>query len=227
MLTPSQKELKRKYVKYLNATERVDVDMIVDCIENYDVAEIDFTDKICLDLGGNVGGFTKIAIDRGAKKVITVECDIRNYSKMSESFSTEPKVEILHAAVSNNTFPTIRIYKGDSKQAHCSVSILKRSRFNDYDEVTNVNIQTLLDTYKPDIIKIDIEGAEYDIIEAVEAYYPEALFMEMHMGTVKQHCQPTLERLLNLYPENHIKELQVFQKVSGYDCWFKKNNEDE
>ena len=93
--------------------------------------------------------------------------------------------------------------------------------------MTNVNIQTLLDTHKPDIIKIDIEGAEYDIIEAVESYYPEALFMEMHMGTVKQHCQPTLERLLNLYPENHIKELQVFQKVSGYDCWFKKNNEDE
>jgi FkbM family methyltransferase len=222
MLTPVQRELKRKYIKYLNATESVDKNMIVDCITNYITPEIDFTDKVCLDLGGNVGGFTKVAIDGGAKAVYTVECDIRNYEKMVESFKDEPKANIIHAAVSDSTAQTIRIFKGNSQQAHCSVSIMKRSKFADYDEVTNVHISTLLKKYQPDIIKIDIEGAEYQIIEFVEAYQPEALFVELHMGKVKQYAQPTLERLTALYPKQHIKELIVFQSIAGYDCWFTK-----
>ena len=41
MLTPVQRELKRKYIKYLNATESVDKNMIVDCITNYMTPEID------------------------------------------------------------------------------------------------------------------------------------------------------------------------------------------
>jgi FkbM family methyltransferase len=222
MLTPVQRELKRKYIKYLNATESVDKNMIVDCITNYITPEIDFTDKVCLDLGGNVGGFTKVAIDGGAKAVYTVECDIRNYEKMAESFADEPKANIIHAAVSDSTAQTIRIFKGNSQQAHCSVSIMKRSKFADYDEVTNVHISTLLKKYQPDIIKIDIEGAEYQIIEFVEAYQPEALFVELHMGKVKQYAQPTLERLSAIYPKQHIKELIVFQSIAGYDCWFTK-----
>jgi FkbM family methyltransferase len=222
MLTPVQRELKRKYIKYLNATESVDKNMIVDCITNYITPEIDFTDKVCLDLGGNVGGFTKVAIDGGAKAVYTVECDIRNYEKMVESFKDEPKANIIHAAVSDSTAQTIRIFKGNSQQAHCSVSIMKRSKFADYDEVTNVHISTLLKKYQPDIIKIDIEGAEYQIIEFVEAYQPEALFVELHMGKVKQYAQPTLERLSAIYPKQHIKELIVFQSIAGYDCWFTK-----
>ena len=220
MLTPVQRELKRKYIKYLNATESVDKNMIVDCITNYMTPEIDFTDKVCLDLGGNVGGFTKVAIDGGAKAVYTVECDIRNYEKMAESFADEPKATIIHAAVSDSTAPSIRIYKGNSQQAHCSVSIMKRSKFTDYDEVINIHISELLKKYQPDIIKIDIEGAEYQIIEFVEAYQPEALFVELHMGKVKQYAQPTLERLTALYPKQHVKELIVFQSVAGYDCWF-------
>lgn len=33
----------------------------------------DFKDKIVLDIGSSTGGFTKLALDRGAKKVIAVE----------------------------------------------------------------------------------------------------------------------------------------------------------
>ena len=184
MLTPVQRELKRKYIKYLNATESVDKNMIVDCITNYMTPEIDFTDKVCLDLGGNVGGFTKVAIDGGAKAVYTVECDIRNYEKMAESFADEPKANIIHAAVSDSTAPSIRIYKGNSQQAHCSVSIMKRSKFTDYDEVINIHISELLKKYQPDIIKIDIEGADFDALHSISFEtlepnrFPEYLLLE-------------------------------------------------
>ncbi len=223
MLNDFQKGLKKHYLRYLNATERVDNNMITDCIIHYIKPEIDYTGKVCLDLGGNIGGFTKIAIDGGAQAVYTVECDSRNYEKMMNSFRNEPKANIIHGAVSGQTCPTLRIYKGKSKQAHCSTSIMKRSQFSDYDEVNNFNIQELLDKYRPDIIKIDIEGAEYEILQAVEAYHPEVLFVELHMGKVKRFAEPAIKRLVELYPNhNHVHAFTVFNKTAGYDCWFKK-----
>jgi hypothetical protein len=99
---------------------------------------------------------------------------------------------------------------------------MKRSTFHDYDEVQNLHIQDLLDTYKPDIIKIDVEGAEYQILEYIEAYYPEVIFVELHMGKVKEHAQPAIERLTALYPINEVKSFIVFKEIGGYDCWFKK-----
>jgi FkbM family methyltransferase len=222
MINEFQKKLKKSYSAYLNASENVDRDMIKDCIVHYIKPEVDYQDKICLDLGGNVGGFTKIAIDGGAKAVYTVECDIRNYEKMVYSFRNEPKANIMHAAVSNQTSPTIKIYKGKSNQAHCSVSTLKRSQFTDYDEVTNVHISELLDKYKPNIIKIDIEGAEYDILPTIEAYYPDFIFVELHLGKVKGFAQHAIERLTEIYPNHSINPFTVYNSIGGYDCWFKK-----
>lgn len=218
-----QRGLRKKYLEYLNATEEVDKKMVNDCIMHYIKPEVDYTGKVCLDLGGNIGGFTKIAIDMGAKEVHTVECDGRNYEKLKQNFQQEPKANILHGAVSGQQCETLKIYKSKSKLAHCSTSIIKRNQmFEDYDEVRNYNIQELLDTYKPDIIKIDIEGAEYEILEAVEAYHPEVLFVELHMGKVKELAQPAIERLEKIYPTSNVHAFEVFRVVAGYDCWFKK-----
>jgi len=184
--------------------------------------EVDYTDKVCLDLGGNVGGFTKIAIDGGAAKVYTIECDPRNYEKMKASFADEPKANIIHAAVSGSNTETIKIYKGNSNSSHCSTSILKRSMFKDYDEVRNIHIRALLNKYKPDIIKIDIEGAEYEIIKDVAEYFPEVLFVELHMGKVKEYALPTIELLTSIYPNHLVNSFEVFKNIGGYDCWFKK-----
>jgi FkbM family methyltransferase len=225
MYTTEQKEinkLKRQYCQYLNATERVDRDMIKDCIVHYIKPEIDYTNKVCLDLGSNVGGFTKIAIDNGASMVYSIECDPRNYAKLVDSFASEPKAKIIHAAVSGSNDKTIKIYKGNSGGSHCSTSIIKRSSFGEYDEVKNIHIKNLLQKYKPDIIKIDIEGAEYEIIQDVIDYYPEVIFIELHMGKVKQFVQPTIDLLTTLYPNNEVKSFEVFKNIAGYDCWFKK-----
>jgi 2-polyprenyl-3-methyl-5-hydroxy-6-metoxy-1,4-benzoquinol methylase len=52
--------------KFLNSTEDVDKEMIRDCLKNYNLEEVNFENKICLDLGANIGGFSKIAIENGA-----------------------------------------------------------------------------------------------------------------------------------------------------------------
>lgn len=217
-----KRDLMKKYVKLLDATEKIDRDMISDCIDNYYTDEIDYKDKICLDLGANLGGFTKIALDNGASKVCVVECDTRNFEKLSKSFKEEKNVDLYHAAVSNQETEKIQIYKNNSKQAHCSVSIVKRAKFKEYDEVRNVRIGKLLEQYKPDIVKVDIEGGEYEIIEAIETYSPEVLLIELHTGKVKQFTKPTIDRLTAMYPKNKVKPVYVFKGISSYDCFFKK-----
>ena len=83
-LTTTQKNLKKEYLTFLNAELDVDKDMIVDCLKNYLIPEVDYTDKVCLDLGANVGGFSKIAIDHGAYMSFAVECNPRNVAKMQD-----------------------------------------------------------------------------------------------------------------------------------------------
>lgn len=217
-----KRELMKKYVKILEATEKIDRDMISDCIDNYMIEDIDYNGKVCLDLGANLGGFARIALDSGAKKVCVVECDKRNFEKLSNSFAEEDSADLIHGAVSNQDGEKIKIYKNNSKQAHCSVSIVQRAKFKEYDEVDNVKIRELLEKYKPDIVKVDIEGGEYEIIGEIESFAPEVLLIELHTGKVKEFTKPTIDRLVNMYPKNTVKPVYVFNGISSYDCLFKK-----
>jgi len=218
-LTKEQRALKRRYVKELNAQENIDRDMISESIRNYDTTEISYSDKVCLDLGTNIGAFTKIALDHGAHRVYGVECDFRNYNIASSNFSESIKAKIIHAAVSALDQDTLQIYKSNAKSNHSSTSIIKRrGSFTEYDEVKNYHITELLEEIKPDIVKIDIEGAEYDIIEHVLAYKPKALFIELHGN--HDMAKSALQRLTESYKNNRVEEIIIFQRVGGYDCLF-------
>ena len=221
----SKRKLKANYKKFLGAIERVDTDMIGESITNYLIPEVDYTDKVCLDLGANVGGFSKIAMDYGASKVIAVECDPRNFNMLAESFENSENVELIHGAVSGSDEDTVKIYKNNSQKNHCSTSIIKKknNQFKEYDEVPNVKFNDLIEKYSPDIVKIDIEGAEYQIIEDVLAYYPDVLFIELHAGTFDSIVRETVQRVVEKYPINRVEPIIIFtDKLIGYDCFFKK-----
>jgi len=221
----TKRKLKAEYKKFLGAVERVDSDMIGESIVNYLIPEVDYTDKVCLDLGANVGGFSKIAMDFGASKVIAVECDPRNYNMLADSFQDSENVELIHGAVSGLEDDTIKIYKNNSQKNHCSTSIIKKknNQFKEYDEVQNVRFNDLVNEHKPDIVKIDIEGAEYGILEDVLAYYPDVLFIEMHAGTFDSIVRESLQTIVEKYPNNKVEPIIIFtDKLIGYDCFFKK-----
>jgi FkbM family methyltransferase len=221
----TKRKLKAEYKKFLGAIERVDSDMIGESIVNYLIPEVDYTDKVCLDLGANVGGFSKIAMDFGASKVIAVECDPRNFDMLAESFEDSENVELIHGAVSGLEEDTIKIYKNNSQKNHCSTSIIKKknNQFKEYDEVQNVRFNDLVEKYSPDIVKIDIEGAEYGILEDVLAYYPDVLFIEMHAGTFDSIVRESLQTIVEKYPNNKVEPIIIFtDKLIGYDCFFKK-----
>ena len=213
------RDLKKRYVTELNAVENVDKDMIKESIVNYIKDSVDYQDKVCLDLGTNIGSFVKIALDHGAKFVYGVECDPRNYSIASTNFQSNLRSKIIFAAASDQHEDTLKIYKSNAKSNHSSTSIIKRrGTFTEYDEVKNYHIDTLLEETKPDIVKVDIEGAEFGIIENIIAYKPSVLFIEIH-GNHEQ-AQTAVQRLTDVYNHNEIGEIIIFQSVGGYDCLF-------
>jgi len=222
----SFQKIRKEYKEFLGADESVDSAMICESIANYIIGGVDYAGKVCLDLGANIGGFTKVAQDFGASKVIAVECDHRNFNKLSDSFKDTDNVECIHGAVSNSDEDTVHIYKSSSRSKHCSVTTIdnKNSKFKEYDEVKTIRFNDLVGKYSPDIIKIDIEGAEYQIIDDVLAYHPDVLFIEFHSGTAKSIIKEKIQMFIDKYPINQIEPQYIYHNPTPhvYDCLFKK-----
>ncbi len=51
----------------------------------------DFRDKVVLDIGSSTGGFTKYALEKGAKKVIAVE---KGTNQMKSPLRDDPQIEL-------------------------------------------------------------------------------------------------------------------------------------
>jgi FkbM family methyltransferase len=215
--------LKKKYVKILGASEGVDDTMIAESIANYLIPEVDYKGAVCLDLGANIGTFTQIALDSGASKVCTVECDVRNFEKLRETFKNDDYVDLVYAAVSGLPEKTLKIFKSNSQNAHCSTSIENKIKFSEYDYVENIHLKKLLKKYKPDIIKMDIESAEYTLIDTLIDYQPKYLFIELHAGKHRAEMYQVMERLETVYPYSRIVPLIIFtDNLIAHDCFFKK-----
>lgn len=226
----TKRQLIKKYRDIMNTPEEVDVSMLNESIDNYLIPMnklgIEFKDKRCLDIGSNIGSFSVIALDNGCSHVSSYECDSRNYSILKENvekFNGKSFNPVL-AAVSGRECDTIKLFKRDSKKNHCSTSIINNvgSRRTLYDEVKNVNIKKLLNQEERwDIVKIDIEGAEYEILEEVIAYRPQYLFIELHV--TKKNTETVdyfLNKLKETYDNNLIEEIIVFNNLGGLDCFF-------
>lgn len=222
-MTKEQANLKRKYIQELHPVADIDKEMIKESIKNYVTPLVDYSDKVCLDLGANIGTFAKIAVDHGAKKVYALECDSRNFNIAEENFKLTFKVNMIHAAVSASTQDYIQIYKSDAKSNHSSTSIHKRKgTFNPYERVKNYHIEYLLQQTQPDLIKVDIEGAEYDVIDHIINYNPEILFIEIHAKNAEdEQALKVLEQLKEKYPTYKIEPITAFSRIIGYDCLFK------
>jgi 23S rRNA (cytidine1920-2'-O)/16S rRNA (cytidine1409-2'-O)-methyltransferase len=50
---------------------------------------IDLTDKVCMDIGASTGGFTQVMLNKGARKVFSVDV---GYGQLDYSLRTDPRV---------------------------------------------------------------------------------------------------------------------------------------
>ena len=97
----------------------------------------DFRDKVVLDIGSSTGGFTKYALDRGAKKVIAIE---KGTNQMVKPLCYDKRIE-LHEKT--DIFNVTNIYP-DVIMADVSFISLKDILLYAKDNLSNQNTEFLV-----------------------------------------------------------------------------------
>ena len=128
------------------------------------------SDDIIVDFGMNIGMFTIFALKKGALAVWSYEAERENFDIALQNIElneVKGAFPYNYAVVGNDDKTRdFSINTKKNKGAHSLVA--KRGR--DTVTVDCININTVLKEAKPDIVKMDIEGGEYECLKAIETF---------------------------------------------------------
>jgi FkbM family methyltransferase len=184
---------------------------------------------LLFDIGANRGDATIAGLNKGYK-VIAVEAAPRIYRKLAATFMYIPEVTPIKAAVSNVDNERVEFYEAEED----GLSTLNKDWLIDealpyagkpYRTIsaTTITIDTLAKIYgKPDLIKVDVEGAEWGVFKGMTKKYGTLAF-EWTNVTIGEHCSQ-LEYLASLgYTEvapqfivHHLQEPTEWFPIKGY-----------
>jgi FkbM family methyltransferase len=140
-------------------------------------------EDVVLDIGMNIGGFTLRALEMGITNIYGYEPELDNFSlaaanvQMNKGSDQEPRLYNLAVIGNDDSVRTLYVNTKRSKAMHSLVPRRGRGTV----EVECININTILETVKPTIIKMDIEGGEYEILKAVKSFKGvRELMLEFH-----------------------------------------------
>jgi FkbM family methyltransferase len=137
-------------------------------------------DFVVIDIGACVGEFFKQYLDKPNVIIHAFEPLKVNFQYLQENYS-DPRVKLYPWAVSNfdgesNFYKKFKVVNGKRQYDYvtCAGSSLKQDKKNVdpsvFEKVKVIKISTFVrqnDIKKIDVLKIDVEGSEYDVIEDV------------------------------------------------------------
>jgi FkbM family methyltransferase len=178
--------------------------------------------KTVVDVGANVGVFSSyMLLNDCAKKIIAVECDKKALKDLQNNFKHNTTVTILPKALSSSPEP-ITFYHSPENPVISSTlspdrleSHMAGVKGNVEEIVETVTISQLVKTYgEIDLLKIDIEGAEYDIILSADPSIfnrVNNIFLECHFfeKDYKQKYVAVLDKIKSMgYEVEEFKQNQ-------------------
>ena len=142
-----------------------------------------------LDVGANIGAVTKLALLLGAAHVFCVEPVESNFQLLQHNLSLYTNTTLLQRIVVGPSFRDDKrsIYIPDNEINMGSCSVFRTSNKTQEEKVRCIHFSELLFQTQPTVLKLDIEGAEWDILLGVilpscvlkvtiECHFPSHLF---------------------------------------------------
>ncbi len=142
---------------------------------------------IVLDCGAHIGGFTRVALNAGAKKVIAIEPEKANIAAFRRNFEPEllsGQVEIVEKGVWE-TAGKLALHLSGAGDSH-SIVVAQVRKEDEAIEVTTLDaIAKALRLPRVDFIKMDIEGSERNALkgarETLQKWHPRLAISSYHL----------------------------------------------
>lgn len=150
---------------------------------------------LAIDLGANMGVVTEVLARTGAD-VIAFEPDPWTFAKLTERFAESPNVRLVNAAVGvgGGTVRLMRAENFDANPTGASVKSTILSGGRQIDEGQSIDVplvdfpsflaEQLQTRAEIAFVKMDIEGAELDILEAMDR---DGLFAQVRVLVAETH----------------------------------------
>jgi FkbM family methyltransferase len=181
------------------------------------------------DIGANRGDAVIAGLQQG-HKVIAVEAAPKIYAELVKNFIYNQNVIPLKLAVSDTDNTRVEFYEAQED----GLSTLNKEWLTDETmpyagkpyrtiQANTITIDSLVEAYgEPDLIKVDVEGAEWSVFKGMSKNYGTLAF-EWTNVTVGEHCSQ-LKYLASLgYKEvapqfivNHLQEPTEWFSIEGY-----------
>jgi FkbM family methyltransferase len=149
---------------------------------------------LLFDIGANAGGATAVGLAQGYK-VIALEPAPRIFKTLVSSYIYNPMVVPLKYAASDTDNSVIDFYETLDTDALSTLNIewltadsmpYKGFRYRTIN-VNTITIDKLAELYgEPNLIKIDVEGAEWRVLKGMTKHHGE-LALEWTIQTLKEH----------------------------------------
>lgn len=172
-----------------------------------------------LDLGANIGAFTCFAKLNGAKSVVAFEPDTKNFEILRLNTKGLKGVELFNSAVSSSKESELQFYLPMKENDYYRFSLIPNKRKGEvYSNIYAGELRGM----KFDGIKMDIEGAEFDLIE--QGLLPESnkLCFEYHHSKDKSMANfwRRIEMLKKIYPNIwYDNSMNKMEPDGDYKFW--------
>lgn len=174
---------------------------------------------LIFDIGANVGKYAQAQLSLHPEaRVVCVEATPSTYEKLCSNYKTDSRVTCLNYAVCNSSMPNVELYISREPLLNTlnpwwlndPSSRFGSVKHSDIINVPATSVDALITTYgTPDILKIDVEGAEDKVLNSLSTKTPVLLFEWAAEGRTTIYA--CLDRLTSLgYSRYHIQHLDVF-----------------
>jgi FkbM family methyltransferase len=180
---------------------------------------------LMFDVGANRGDAVVAGLEQGYR-VIAIEAAPRVFGELVNNFIYNPDVVPLRMAVSDKDGERLKFYEADED----GLSTLNKDWLTKEGmpyagkpykecEVSTITLDTLCEVYgNPDLIKIDVEGAEWQVMKGMTRHYGGTLCFEWTFETLHQH-EDQLDYLFTLgYRE--VAPQYIVKHLQEPDEWF-------